>query len=263
MDSNIKTKISRRRSYTVCDKLKILETYDQNDGNISETARVTGVSRAVISRWLQNRALLESDMAELDRRKMTGGGKKPICYRLESRLVDFVKKMRASKMYVTYRMMQRKATEFAKSLNLKNFRASIGFIQRFCRRNNFVYRKPTHKAQQNKKSAKAQSLDCLIYMNRLNSIAQTTPGFIFNMDETPFYYDIVYDRTIDNVGSRTIDVVHTGHTKSRFTVVVTLCSDGSMLKGFVIFGGLKNIPKLTLPSNIVVVVNKSGSMDQK
>jgi hypothetical protein len=60
---------------------------------------------------------------------------------------------------------------------------------------------------------------------------------IFNMDETPFYFDQLEKRTIDLVGAKSVDVHNSGNDKSRFTVVVTSVADGTLLPFFVILKG--------------------------
>ena len=55
----------------------------------------------------------------------------------------------------------------------------------------------------------------------------------------------------------------TGHEKYRFTVAIITCAAGNLLKSYVIFKGLKNVPKCHVPSNIILSVSKSGSMKEE
>ena len=57
-------------------------------------------------------------------------------------------------------------------------------------------------------------------------------------------------------------LVTTGHDKTRFTVLLTISADGFVLNAYVVFRGLKKIPKCDIPGNIVINVNESGSMDR-
>jgi hypothetical protein len=50
-----------------------------------------------------------------------------------------------------------------------------------------------------------------------------------NVDETPTYIDMAADRTIDVVNKKSIEINHTGHLKSRFTVVLTIAANGYRL----------------------------------
>ena len=49
--------------------------------------------------------------------------------------------------------------------------------------------------------------------------------------------------------------------KTRFTVIVTVSADGRVWPALMILRGLKNIPKVNLPSNVILAVAKSDSMD--
>jgi hypothetical protein len=82
------------------------------------------------------------------------------------------------------------------------------------------------------------------------------------MDETPVYMDMVGSTTIDFKGGRNVDGAHTGHEKSRFTVVMCSSMSGRLTKTMVIFKGLKNVPKCEIPANIHVAVSKGGSMKE-
>ena len=86
---------------------------------------------------------------------------------------------------------------------------------------------------------------------------------IFYMNETPCYIDIVSSKTLDFVGAKNVDGATTGNEKSRFTVAITTSESERMLKGYVIFKGLKNIPKCEVPSNIMVNVSMGGSMKEE
>ena len=81
------------------------------------------------------------------------------------------------------------------------------------------------------------------------------------MDETPCYFDMASDQTLHFKGANNVDGVDTGHRKSRFTVVLCCSGDGRMIKTLIIFKGLKNVPKLNLPSSIEVTVSMGGSMN--
>ena len=65
------------------------------------------------------------------------------------------------------------------------------------------------------------------------------------MDETPVYIDMVSPTTLDFIGNKNVDGTTTGNEKSRFTVAITVSASGIMLKAYVIFKGLKNVPKIS------------------
>ena len=103
----------------------------------------------------------------------------------------------------------------------------------------------------------------------INEFLNTVPGRMkpysdtvtFNMDETPCYFHMSNAHTIEFKGAKTVEIMGTGSSKRRFTVVLCIRMDGKVIDVMVIFKGLKKVPKIDeLPKNIVVTVAKGGSM---
>lgn len=82
------------------------------------------------------------------------------------------------------------------------------------------------------------------------------------MDETPIYYDMPSSRTISILGEKTTAINTTGKMKKRITAVLAITSSGRMLPCMVILKGLKKIPKIPVPSNIVLRAAFKGSMTE-
>ena len=106
-----------------------------------------------------------------------------------------------------------------------------------------------------------------IVKSHLSGVEQLTQNLnathIFNMDETPVYIDMVSNCTLDFKGNKNVDGVTTGHEKCRFTVALTISAAGNFLKTYVIFKGLKNVPKCNVPPNMVINVSKGSSMKEE
>jgi hypothetical protein len=68
--------------------------------------------------------------------------------------------------------------------------------------------------------------------------------------------------TISFVGEKNTEAIGTGHGKSRLSVVLAISASGRMLKTLVILKGLKKVPKIKIPANIVVKVSIGGSMNE-
>ena len=97
------------------------------------------------------------------------------------------------------------------------------------------------------------------------SSAHSTVGYnlmqIYNMRETPCYFDMALDQTLHFKGDKNVDGIDTGHRKSRFTVTLCCCADGQMVKTLIVFKRLKNVPKLNLPAEVEVTISIVGSMN--
>ena len=53
---------------------------------------------------------------------------------------------------------------------------------------------------------------------------------ILNMNETPIWFDMVGNFTIDQIGEKTIHIHRTGNEKNRFTVVLTYAAGRYIFK---------------------------------
>ena len=62
------------------------------------------------------------------------------------------------------------------------------------------------------------------------------------MNETPMWFDLSSNSTIDHKGTKTVTIRTTGHEHSSFTVILAYIADGSKLSAVCIFK-LKNVPK--------------------
>jgi hypothetical protein len=142
------------------------------------------------------------------------------------KLLAYYKRLRFEKKAVTYSLLAKKALQLAQESLLTNFKASPGYIS-FCKRYGLTIRTPTHKAQETNKPIEEQTRVILEHLRSINFITPNfDPDCVLNMDETPFYMDINHTRTIEQIGKKSVDVVNTGHSKTRFTVVVTIAASG-------------------------------------
>ena len=86
-------------------------------------------------------------------------------------------------------------------------------------------------------------------------------GDIGNMDETPVFFDMVGNRTVNVKGKNRVNVKTTESDKAHFTTILACLADGTKLKPTVVFKR-KTMPKEKLPSNISVYVQEKGWVDE-
>ena len=104
-------------------------------------------------------------------------------------------------------MIQREALKYARDMPLMtNFKASLTWVRKFCVRHFLTYKTATHQSQQKNRNPEfVYQTDVLTYIKSLKSKLKKFPNqsLIFNMDETPCYFDMVHKKMIDFVGSKT------------------------------------------------------------
>ena len=138
----------------------------------------------------------------------------------------------------------------------EKFKISNCWLGNFMERYHLSVRAPTHKAQENSKRHQEKEQIISNYLIELTKITnQYPPEMILQMDETPTYIDMLANRTVDIKGTKTVELHHTGHLKSRFTTVLTIAANGYRLPSYLILRKLKKTPKnLIVNPNVVVTV---------
>ncbi|GET50680.1 pogo transposable element with KRAB domain [Rhizophagus irregularis DAOM 181602=DAOM 197198] len=82
------------------------------------------------------------------------------------------------------------------------------------------------------------------------------------MDETPMWFDLPSNTTINQKGAKTVSIRTTGHERSSFTVILACMADGTKLPAVCIFK-LKNIPKENFPHGIYIRANEKGWVNEQ
>ena len=82
------------------------------------------------------------------------------------------------------------------------------------------------------------------------------------MDETPMWFDLPSNITINQKGAKTINIYTTGHEGISFTVVLGCMADSTKLPAVCIFK-LKNISKEKFPRGIYIRVNEKGWVNEQ
>ena len=242
-------------------KKQILKVLDENNGNISATAKACSVDRKNVRRWKEQRNSIEKEVvsrsakSRFKRRIRTFKAKFPL---LEDVIVDFVKEVRGKRQTVTGNMIRRKALTVFPNIYPDpsvHFTASNGWLRRMLNRNNLKYRRVTSVGQKIPVDAPERSERFLAEMRDCYRDYE----MILNMDETPCYFDLPRCSTYDFGGVNTVKVGTTGNEKMRFTAVLTagVKKQGDSYKAIklppmLIFKNLKKVPKGTFPNNMVV-----------
>lgn len=249
-----------RKNIKIAEKLRIIQQA-KNGASLNSLEKSSGFQRCQIRQWLKN----EDKLLQLQKSKsrINGGGRKNLFPELENQTMEWFRKQRDRKLVVTYASFRKQAQLIAKSLNIDQLKFSTSWIRGVCKRNKISNRRITHKTQ-------ADNCNDLLELKRivdpyLQNVQYKSrdydPKNILNMDETPCYFDMLGDSTLHFKGAKSVEGLTTGHSKSRFTVVLCTTMSGIYLRTTVIFKGLKKIPKINCPKNIYLAVSPGGTMN--
>jgi hypothetical protein len=83
-----------------------------------------------------------------------------------------------------------------------------------------------------------------------------------NADETPIFFNMPANTTVDTKGSKSVLDKTKGHEKLRITVMLSVLADGRKLTPFVILNR-KNLSKEKLSAGIIFKCNEKGRMAEE
>ena len=108
---------------------------------------------------------------------------------------------------------------------INNFRMSNRWLYAFMKRRNLSLRRRTKIGQKLPKQTEELLENFHQFVFRLRIEKSYEMCNIFNMDETPVWFDMAGNFTVNQTGEKTVHIRGTGNDKNRFTVVLT-CAAG-------------------------------------
>ena len=82
-----------KRSYTLQQKMDVIDIYDSNYGDMDKILNLSNVSQRLIKEWVKNRKKIEESRSKSSKRRLDGGGRKPLSPELDRLVSYFIEKM--------------------------------------------------------------------------------------------------------------------------------------------------------------------------
>ncbi len=255
-----------RRQFTPGFRADVVRRIEGGE-SVTKISNELKLDKSNVYRWIENKRTLFLNENHNSHR-VVQNAKSCKWPRLETELKQYVDKRREKGLSVSKRDLQKEALKLSTTCiddieDREKFQASMTWVKKFMIRKRISIRVPT-KVSQQKKADPLDRSKLVNYLARLRFFLSTYSilANILNADETPMWFDMVGSKTLDFIGTKTVSLVTTGHDKTRFTVLLTIAANGNFLKAYVVFKGLKKAPNCEIPSNVVVNVNESGTMDR-
>lgn len=244
------------RSFTCSEKLKVIKDAEENGNRAS--ARKFDVSESCIRDWRKKKELLLNSSA--NRRAFRGQKAKfPV---VEAKLTDYILEKRELGYAVSTEMCRLKVLVIAREENIKDFKASRGWIVRMFERNNLSVRRRTSVCQKLPSAYEDKLVQFQRYVIRMRHQNNYLMSQIGNADQTPVYFEMPYDTTVHKKGEKQVTIRTGGNEKQRCTVMLSITADGRKLPPYVVFKR-KTLPKI--PGNgthgVIVQVQEAGWMN--
>ncbi|GBB86314.1 hypothetical protein RclHR1_12730011 [Rhizophagus clarus] len=255
----------QRASYSIEQKKEVV-TYARQRGR-NEAARHFDLDKSMVGRWVK---ASESWTSEIKNNTMrVGSGRKAYFPEAEAKLYNWVIVQRKKALAVTFVTVRLQMFEILREPDMvalygelaNNFMATFRWLTAFMKRHNLALRRRTRISQKLPEQLEESLESFYRFVIRLrikNSIEMCN---IFNMDETPVWFDMAGNFTINQKGEKTVHIRGTGNENNRFTVVLTCAADGTKLPPICIFKG-KQMPRgEKAPPGVIVWFQESGWMN--
>lgn len=256
----------KRRQWNVREKLMVVHYLENNGGSKRGTAKYFNIQPKQVRDWNNNKAKLLAFAPHVLKLHPGKSAKYPD---LEDDLFTWVCERRTNQNPVTRKMITKKAITLSRNQdflannpNITSFKFSNKWLSGFLGRYNLSERRRTTVAQQLPSDLIEKQNVFLSYILYRRIQHDYPLKYIGNMDETPLWFDLPSNSTIDHKGAKTVSIRTTGHERSSFTVVLACMADGSKLPAVCIFK-LKNVPKENFPHGIHIRANEKGWMNEK
>ena len=156
-------------------------------------------------------------------------------------------------------MLHQKAKELSAD---PGFKASLGWYQNWKRRHSVSFRAKTTLAQRLPDDMEEKVVQFHRFIISARQRVRYPLSRIFNMDETPMWFELPSSRSLEFTGSRTVPVKTCGAEKRSFTVALAVAADGTKFPPKVIFKGVRTPRDLVVPNSLRVSFHKKGWMDE-
>lgn len=255
----------KRRQWNVREKLMVVNYFENNNRNVRRTAKKFNIEPKQVRDWTKKK---EKMLATAPHVAKIHPGKLPKYPNLEDNLFSWIIEKRENGNAVTRKLITRKAISLSKDQEfLRNnpgiagFKFSSKWLDGFLGRYDLSQRRKTTVAQQLPSDLIEFQQSFLSYMLYMRMQHNYPLKYIGNMDETPMWFDLPSNTTINKKGEKTVSIRTTGHERTSFTVILGCMADGTKLPAVCIFK-VKKIPKEKFPDGIHIRANEKGWVNE-
>ena len=215
-----------------------------------------GINEKQVRTWRKSKEELSNTKKTAKRFKGAGGKvKDPV---LDQELINWVRENRKEGHAISGKDLTVEARR--RSTN-PDFKASAGWLTSFKIRHTLSTRQRTSIGQKLPADYEEKLTSFHTFVIKMRKRHQYSLKDIYNMDETPLKFDMPSTRTLHDTGDKTVHIKTTNSEKRGFTAVLTVCADGSRLRPWIIYKGVRD-PKIKIPG-VYVNMQKKGYIDEE
>ncbi|KAL4512506.1 hypothetical protein ABPG72_020343, partial [Tetrahymena utriculariae] len=169
-------------------------------------------------------------------KKSIGKGKTPKSIKYESKILDFINFNRKIFNPISTWSIIAKLIELDQTYKEKPLSSLQKWCYAFIKRNNLSFRSATKVGQQISKSLYFYNCEQFLkQIIRFQEKFNVPLAGIANMDESPIQFNLYPDKTVQQIGSKTVTIHTQGQEKQKVSLVLCILANGEKLPPFVIF----------------------------
>lgn len=253
----------KRMTYDMETRLKAIVYAKAN--SIRRAGREYSVDESCVRRWIRNEKKIREALHLKGKRSVRANEKKigrRIDPDFEAELVGWMAFEREARHPISRKALVKKALSYGR----EDFKASLGWMEKFLRRNGYSLRRTTTQGQREPADLLPKLAAFVAYIEHVRRTQGILPADIITMDETAVWLDSAPTTTLHARGERTVSVRTTGHERACITVCLTATGDGTKLKPLIVFkGAIRDVQSLSdeFRGQAYILSTKSGWMDQE
>jgi len=136
-------------------------------------------------------------------KRLQGGGRKKLIPELDETLFEWIMVQRMKSLRVSRRSIREEAKRLFPTLDTGTgtlFKASVGWLNRFLKRQGLSLRRRTTVAQKDPAQLYSKIVSLVTFIGHIVQTKQVTPACIIAMDETSLWFDMLSNTTIAPTG---------------------------------------------------------------
>ena len=234
----------KRKQYNISQKIFFINKYYEIKKKFPGKgkkiiAAELGIDDHCLREWLQQEKYLNDMNNKKEKYRLEGAGRLPDSIEYEEKLLKWIGEQRRLGIGISTNDIIYKAFEFDKTMRDKKYKTLLEWCYQLLKRYSYSIRKITHVGQSIKSSSKE---DYKHFLEIVYAIRKENGDFknnfnIFNMDETPIYFEMVSNKTIEKIGEKTVTIVTHGSERTRISLLLCISASGEKLPPLLVFKG--------------------------
>ena len=186
--------------------------------------------------WKRNiKRSKEAVMLKKSSNKTLNKGYPTSLHHIKDAIMEWINGKREKEMALSTRMVILRVSRMDPTFRDKKIRSRYSIIRHFLRMNKVSICRKIHEAQKHLREAQDLAGKFIMTTHPFLSRLNQDKRFIINMDQTPIFFSMVPNTTLNCVGDRSVNVCSSSGSTMRITMALTVTAAGGLLPPMFVF----------------------------